>query len=580
MEIKINIDEIPLDDPKTYETFSNGLTIGVFQFSKPKMREYLTKLKPKNINDLAAMNALYRPGPMDLIPDFIDRKHGKKDVSYLHPSMEQVLKETYGVIVYQEQVMQLVRVIAGYSLAEADIVRRAMGYKDEKLMKEQEKEFTNRAVKNDYNKKVAGEIFKLILKFADYGFNKSHSVAYSILAYQTAYLKVHYPIEFMTSQLNCRYEDMDEMVLLINDSKRMKIELGLPDVNVCFSDFTIDKDNPNRILFGLSAIKNVGRNAVDNIIKERTEHGNYTGFVDFCSRIDTKLVNKKSVEGLIYAGAFDKLDSNRKKLVDYFEPVMLKYGTRRTESKGQSSLFGSIKQKNVVKDIILEPVKNHPDWSDREKLSYEKAVLGLYISSHPLADYEEEINMLATLKFGDINDFENEEVDTTKLQKVRMCGIISDFKVRQSKRGNRFATFRLEDFTGSGECVVFPKTYEDHREILRDDAIVSVIGKAEENGNSIKVITDEIIPIIKSNRKESIIDKLTIKIESEKFDAVKLYKIKHLLSGHEGETPVFINLKNGSKIAVLELQNVKIHYDQYTEKILTEIFGKENIILN
>ena len=408
-EVRINIDEIPLDDPETYETFSSGLTIGIFQFSKPKMREYLAKLKPKNINDLAAMNALYRPGPMDLIPDFIDRKHGRKEVKYLHPMMEQVLKETYGIIVYQEQVMQLVRVIAGYSLAEADLVRRAMGKKDEKLMKEQEAEFTNRAVKNGIIKKTAKEIFNLILKFADYGFNKSHSVAYSILAYQTAYLKTHYPIEFMTSQLNCRYEDMDEMVLLINDSKRMKIELGLPDVNVCFSDFTIDKDNPNRILFGLSAIKNVGRNAVDNIIKERSEHGLYSGFVDFCSRIDTKLVNKKTVEGLIYAGAFDHLDSNRKKLYDYYEPVMLKYGVRRTESHGQSSLFGGIKTKTAIKDVILEPLKNHPDWSDMEKLSHEKTVLGLYISSHPLADYEDEINKLATLKFGDIKDFENEE---------------------------------------------------------------------------------------------------------------------------------------------------------------------------
>lgn len=576
--IRIDIDQIPLDDSETYDTFSSGQVIGVFQFSRTKMREYLTKLKPKNINDLAAMNALYRPGPMDLIPEFIDRKHGKKQITYMHPSMELVLKETYGIIVYQEQVMQLVRVIAGYSLAEADLVRRAMGKKDEKLMKEQEKEFTLRAVKNGYNKKTAVEIFKLILKFADYGFNKSHSVAYSILAYQTAYLKTHYPIEFMTSQLNCRYEDMDEMVLLINDCKRMKIELGLPDVNICFSDFTIDKDNQNRILFGLSAIKNVGRNAVENIIKERTEHGLYTGFVDFCSRIDTKLVNKKTVEGLIYSGAFDSLDSNRKKLIDYFEPVMLKYGTRRTESHGQSSLFGGIKQKTVIKDVILEPLKNHPDWSEREKLSYEKAVLGLYVTSHPLADYEEEINKLATLRFGDIKDFENEELDTNKLQRVRMCGIISEFKVRQSKRGNRFATFRLEDFSGSGECVVFPKTYEEYKEILRDDAIVSVIGKAEENMNSVKLIADEIIPIIITN-KETKAEKLTINIESYNFNIVKLYEIREILSGNEGEIPVFINLKNGSKNAVLELQNVKIHYDHYTEKILTEIFGKENIIL-
>ncbi|HJY63749.1 MAG TPA: DNA polymerase III subunit alpha [Ignavibacteria bacterium] len=578
--IKINVDEIPLDDEKTYELFSNGLTIGVFQFSKPKMREYLTKLKPKNINDLAAMNALYRPGPMDLIPEFIDRKSGKKEISYLHPSMEPVLNETNGVIVYQEQVMQLVRVIAGYSLAEADLVRRAMGKKDEKMMKAQEEEFITRAVKNGYNRKTAKEIFKLILKFADYGFNKSHSVAYSILAYQTAYLKTHFPIEFMTSQLNCRYEDMDEMVLLINDCKRMKIELGLPDINECFAEFTIDKNNGNRIFFSLSAIKNVGRAAVENLVKERLEHGSYSGFVDFCSRIDTKLVNKKSVEGLIYAGAFDKLDKNRKKLFDYYEPVLLRYGIKRIESRGQSSLFGGTKQKSVIKDVILEPVKNHTDWTEREKLSFEKAVLGLYISSHPLADYEEEINNLATMHFGDINDFENEEVDTTKLQRVKMCGIITDFKVRQSKRGNRFATFRLEDFTGSGECVVFPQIYENHREILRNDAIVTVIGKAEENGNTVKLIADEIKPLFKSSKSNIKIEKLTINVDSDKMTPSKFREISSILKPSEGETRIYINLKNGSKNTIMELENLKINYDQYTEKILTEIFGKENIILN
>jgi len=578
--IKINIDEIPLDDEKTYELFSSGQTIGVFQFSKPKMREYLAKLKPKNIIDLAAMSALYRPGPMDLIPDFIDRKSGKKVVNYPHPSMEEVLKETYGVIVYQEQVMQLVRVIAGYSLAEADLVRRAMGKKDEKMMKAQEEEFTSRAVKNGYNRKTAKEIFKLILKFADYGFNKSHSVAYSILAYQTAYLKTHYPIEFMTAQLNCRYEDTDEMVLLINDCKRMKIELSLPDINECFAEFNIDPNNNNRILFGLSAIKNVGRAAVENLAKERTEHGNYSSFVDFCSRIDTKLVNKKTVESLIYAGAFDKLDSNRKKLFDYYEPVLLRYGTRKQASGDQSSLFGSTKRSSVIKDVILEPVKNHPDWTDREKLSLEKAVLGLYVTSHPLADYENEINSIATLRFGDINDFDNEEVDTTKLDRVRMCGIITDFRVRQSKKGNRFATFRLEDFTGSGECVVFPKTYEDHREILRDDSIVTIIGKAEENGNTIKLIADEINLLIKTSKQYQKVEKLTINIDSSNFAPSKFREISSILMPNKGETRIYINLKNGSKNTIMELENLKINYDQYTEKILSEIFGKENIILN
>jgi DNA polymerase III subunit alpha len=578
--IRIDLESLELNDEKTYEIFSSGHTIGIFQFSRPKMREYLAKLKPKDINDLAAMNALYRPGPMDLIPEFIDRKHGKKEVKYLHNDMAQVLEETYGVIVYQEQVMQLVRVIAGYSLAKADLVRRAMGKKDEKLMKEQEEEFIRGASEKGYNRKTAKEIFKLIQKFADYGFNKSHSVAYSILAYHTAYLKTHYPIEFMTSQLNCRFEDMDEMVLLINECKRMKLTLSLPNVNVCMSDFAIDPGAENRILFGLSAIKNVGRNAVDMVVKERNEHGEFRSFVDFCSRVDSKVVNKKTLEALIYAGAFDCLDLNRKKLFDYYEAVLHRYGTKKSENKGQSSLFGGGSSNEPVKDIVLEPIgDNYSDWSDREKLSREKSVLGLYVSAHPLTDYENEIAKLNPLKFGEVADIESGEFDLNSLQRVRMCGIINDLKIKQSKKGNRFAVFMLEDFTGQGECVVFPKTYEQYREILVSDTIVTIIGKAEENGNTIKIIVDEIKPLRRSLAEEKVLQKLTIRIDSGNFNPAKIYEIRGILNTSEGETSVYIDLKNGSKQSLMELENVKIHYDKYTEKVLTEIFGKDNIIL-
>ncbi|HRE11769.1 MAG TPA: DNA polymerase III subunit alpha, partial [Ignavibacteria bacterium] len=579
-KIKIDLDTLPLDDAKTYELFANGHTIGIFQFSKPKMREYLAKLKPKNINDLAAMNALYRPGPMDLIPEFIDRKHGRKDVTYLHPDMELVLNETYGVIVYQEQVMQLVRVIAGYSLAKADLVRRAMGKKDEKLMKEQEEEFIKGAAEKGYNKKVAKEIFKLILKFADYGFNKSHSVAYSVLAYYTAYLKTHYPLEFMTAQLNCRYEDMDEMVLLINECKRMKITLSLPDINVCYKAFTINPEIENQILFGLTAIKNVGKTAVDNIIKERLEHGKFESFVDFASRVDPRVVNKKTLESLIYAGAFDCFDKVRKKFYDNYEAAMHRYSVKKNESKGQSNLFDTGKKAAGIKDVIFSKLSaDYRDWSDREKLSLEKSVLGLYVSAHPLSDYENEISKLNPFKFSDVADVDSEEIDFKQLQRVRMCGIITDMKVKMSKKGNRFAVFTLEDFTGQGECVVFPKTYEQYREILVDDSIVTIIGKAEENGNSIKLIVDEIKPLTKSAESAKQPEKILIKIDSNSFDAAKLFQAKTIFSAHEGESIVEIHLKNGHKESQMELENVRIHYDKYTEKVLTEIFGKDNIIL-
>ncbi|MCC7159067.1 MAG: hypothetical protein IT281_05990, partial [Ignavibacteria bacterium] len=320
--------------------------------------------------------------------------------------------------------------------------------------------------------------------------------------------------------------------------------------------------------------------AVENIIKERTEHGQFKSFVDFCSRIDGKFVNKKTLESLIYAGAFDCLDVNRKKLFDNYEAVMHRYGIKKIVNKGQSSLFGGEKSKAELRDVVLEPLgNNYRDFSDREKLFLEKSVLGLYVSAHPLTDYEDEIAKLNPLKFGDVADIESGETDLNKLQRVRMCGIINDLKIKQSKKGNRFAVFTLEDFTGQGECVVFPKTYEQYREILRADSIVTIIGKAEENGNSIKLIVDEIKPLVKTSNTEKINKKLTISIDSGSFDPVKIYEIKSILSAKDGDTSVFIDLKNGHKESIMELENVKIHYDKYTEKVLTEIFGKDNIIL-
>ena len=576
---RIDLDNLKLDDKATFQQFSEGHTIGVFQFSKPKMREYLSKLKPKDINDLSAMNALYRPGPMDVIPDFIDKKHGRKEVTYLHPSMEQILSATYGIIVYQEQVMRLVRVIAGYSLGKADIVRRAMGKKDEKLMKEQEKEFITGAAKNGYDRKIAKEIFRLILKFADYGFNKSHSVAYSILAYYTAYLKTHYPLEFMTSLLNCRKDDTEEMVLLIHECKRMKIQLSMPDINKCYSDFTIDDSEENKILFGLSSIKNVGRAAVDNIIKERNTHGPFENFVDFCCKIDPRVVNKKTFESLIFAGAFDSLDHNRRKLFDYYEPVLQKFSNKKSEQAGQSSLFGGGKSRTAIKDTVMDPERAYDDWSDREKLSHEKSVLGLYISSHPLADYENELNKNSTLKFGDVSDSEAEGVDVSKLSSVRMCGIITDLKVKQSKKGNRFCVFTLEDFTGMGECVVFPQVFDKNREILQNDAIVMVTGRPEENGDSIKLLVDDIRPLVKKSnngQNNEVIEKITIRIRSNGFESDKLKEIKLLASRNGGNSSLFINLDG----TMMELPGVKINYDEYAKKVLEGIFGSENVIVN
>ncbi len=583
--VKIDLDNLPLDDAETYELFANGYTVGIFQFSKPKMREYLSKLKPKDMNDLSAMNALYRPGPMDQIPYFIECKHGRKKVEYPHPKIEPILKETYGVIVYQEQVMQIVQVIAGHSLAKADIVRRAMGKKDEKLMKEQEKEFIAGAVKNDIDRKTAKEIFKLILKFADYGFNKSHTVAYSVVAYYTAYLKTHYPLEFMTAQMNCRKDDMDEMVLLINECKRMKIKLSMPDINKCFADFAIDDKEENRILFGLSSIKNVGFNAVEHISNLRVKNGEFKNFADFCQRVDPRFVNKKTIESLIYAGAFDVLDPNRQKLFMNHEHIMSKFGARRADlESGQTNIFG--KEQKFSIEQLEELMHQTNDWNDREKLQYEKSVLGLYVSSHPLADYEEEVNRLTTLRFGDANDIESEKIDLTK--NVRMCGIISNVKVKMSKKGNRFCVFNLEDFTGQGECIVFGKSYENFKDRIIDDFIVSIYGRAEENGNAFKVIVEEIKPLTPPKAKGNgktltgvVVNEMIIKIDAASFTPEKLRNIKQIFSDHGGNCIIRFDILNGENVEKsFELTDIKLNYDVNTAIMLSETFGKNNIIIN
>lgn len=582
-DIVIDLETLSLDDEKTYELFSSGQTLGIFQFAKDKTREYLTQLKPRNINDLAAMNALNRPGPMDLIPDFIERKHGRKEITYIHPRIEEILKETYGIIVYQEQVMQIVREVAGYSLAKADIVRRAMGKKDDKLMKEQEKEFISGAAKNGFDKKIAKEIFKLILKFADYGFNKSHSVAYSILAYHTAYLKIHYPLEFITTLLNCRKDDKDEMVLMINECRKMKIKLTKPDINRCFSDFTIDDTEENCILFGLSSIKNIGKSSVDYIVKEREENGLLENFVDFCTRIDTKLINKKAVESLIYAGAFDLIDNNRKKLFENYEMIMQKFGIRSSGKSGeQSSLFGGIKSK-LFSNILDSPEYQCEDWTESEKLSLEKSVLGLYLSSHPLSGYESEINRLSTVKLNELTDMVIENNINTKPSAVRICGVISNFRVKQSKRGNQYATFILEDFTGQGECILFQNKLEACKSFIRDEIIVCVTARCEENTNTVKLIVDEITPLkkIENSNGHRSAHNITIKVFSDKFDLTKFNDVKTMLEKYRGNCNLYFDIyKNEREHTLLEIPNLKIGYNESLEILFSQVFGKENIIIN
>lgn len=482
----INLDTIPEGDQKTFDLFHKGQTVAVFQFESSGMQDWLRKLRPTSISDLVAMNALYRPGPMENIGDFIKRKHGLQKIEYLHPKLEETLKETYGVIVYQEQVMRIASVIAGYTLAEADLMRRAMGKKDKAAMAAQKNKFVDGAKKtNNISQKLAEEIYDLIEKFASYGFNKSHSVAYSVVAYQTAYLKAHYPAEYMAATLTSEIGNTDKIVLLIDDCRKMGIPVLPPDVNESEANFSVSQ---SAIRFGMAGIKNVGVNAVEAIIKARADGKRFTSIFDFCKSVDLRVVNKKTLESLILAGAFDSLNKNRAQLSAAVEQTIAAAQSAHTHSeRGQSSLFDGSGSKESP--LFAPPLPVVPMWSESEKLSNEKAVLGFYVSGHPLLKYENEINSFATLHLGD--------VEGVKSGSVRAGGIIASVKKKIDKNNRTMAFITIEDFTGKAECVVFSSLYKKHEELLTPESMVFVEGTGEVSGDVIKIVANDIIAMDK-----------------------------------------------------------------------------------
>ncbi len=526
----IDLNRLPDSDPKTLDAFARGQTVAIFQFESSGMQDYLRKLKPSSVNDLVAMNALYRPGPMENIPDFIDRKHGRQKISYLHPRLEPILKETYGVIVYQEQVIKIASEIGGMTLAQADLLRRAMGKKDKKLMAEQKKKFIEGAAANSIDKKIAGDIFDLIEKFASYGFNKSHSVAYSVLAYQTAYLKAHYPSEYMAATLSSEMADTDKIVQLIGECRKLGIQVLPPDVNESGVNFVV---TPKGIRFGLSAIKNVGVSAVENIVRSRSEKGRFRDMFDFCGRVDLRLVNKKTTEGLIQAGAFDSLHDNRAQLFQNVEAAT-GYGQNEQEhsGRGQSNLFAG----STAKIDVKPNMKAMAQWGEMEKLSREKAVLGFYVTGHPLLKYAEEIEAFASAKLGSP---ETVKPGTT----VRVCGIVSDLKRKIDKRGNTMAFITIEDFTGKAECIVFSDPYQKYSQQLQPGSIVMVVGKNDGSAEGIKVLVNEVIEIEKV--KEKYAKSVLLNVNLDVVDDGTIVELAKLLEKHKGKCQCYLKVTGG-----------------------------------
>jgi len=565
----IDVEKLPLDDEKVYDLFAKGLTIGVFQFESSGMREFLKKLKPTVIEDLVAMNALYRPGPMDNIDDFIARKQGTKRIDYPHPLMEPILKETYGIIVYQEQVMQIANEIAGFTLAEADIMRRAMGKKIKSLMDELAIKFVDGAEKKGIKKKKAEEIFALIEKFAKYGFNKSHSVAYAYVAYQTAWLKAHYPAEFMSANLTSEMGTIDRIVILINECKKLGIEVTPPDINVSFEDFRpVDKTT---ISYGLNAIKNVGAKALETIIAERGENGTYESMFDLTARVDQQKVNKRVLESLVMAGAMDSVEGNRaQKFTAVDEAVRYGQQMQSEKDRNQVDLFGGGGQDD---ELIKTPdLQQMGDWSEKDSLDKEKEVLGLYVSGHPLLEHAEDLEEFTTVSFG-------EEQDVSKKDSLVVGGMITRIVKRFDRRNREMAFFDLDCLGGHAEVIAFSDCFKNFGNLIEEGNVVFVKGKPSDGSDfsDLKIMGDEIIPV--EHVRDRLSQRLNIKFPKGETNSEDVDDLMTMAKRYPGSCRLVFHLPNNGSPRPLKVMahNIKISTEKDFIRKLRDKYGKDNV---
>ncbi len=566
-DIEIDIDEIDINDKDTFELFGNGRTVSVFQFESEPMQKSLRMLKPNSLEDLTAMNALYRPGPMANIPEFCDRKHGRKPIEYLHPIMEPALKNTYGIIVYQEQVMQLVRDVAGFTLAQADILRRAMGKKKLDVMAEQKEVFIEGAAKRDINAKLANEIFELIEKFASYGFNKSHALAYSYLAFQTAWLKTHYTAEFFSANLTAEMNSLDKIVQIIDDAKTFGIEVLPPDVNESLAVFAPVSDT--EIRYGLAATKNLGVGPVQAIIDAR-EEAPFTSFFDFVTRVDSKSVNKRCLEALICSGAFDSLgNGTREQYLEVLdEAIRFAQAQSKSGESNMDSLFGGESEESAVREPVLPDVL---PWTPIERLKREREYLNFYVSGHPLDKYRPHVTSLATLMLG---EREESKIGGTS----RVCGIVTAIRTKLDKRENQIAFVTIEDFTGKAECIFWSDAWAQFRETVTQDSILMMVGRSDLNGSdSLKVIVEEVMTLPEAVQRYA--QALTVRVQREETDPNLIQQAAEIARNNPGSTPLWFSVYQPDTTlgARYKSQEPTINMEEDVIVELMRLFGSRNV---
>jgi DNA polymerase-3 subunit alpha len=563
------LENIPLDNQETYEkVFHKGLTTGVFQFESHGMRDVLRRYQPSTIGDLTALNALYRPGPIQggMIDDFIDRKHGRKKIEYELPELKEMLEDTWGVIVYQEQVMQIANRLAGYSLGEADVLRRAMGKKKPEEMAQQRERFVEGAVQRGYPAKKIEKIFDLLAKFAEYGFPKAHSAAYALLAYQTAYLKTHYPVEFMAAMLTSVTGSTDDVVKYINECREMGIGVEPPDINVSTANFT---PHGSAIRFGLAAVKNVGHNAIESIVAGRKEKGRYSSIYEFCEKVDLRLLNKRVLESLVKSGAMDSLGRRAQLMAVLDKAIDRAAKTQRDAESGQHGLFGVFQQEEASSNNDRLP--DTPDWDEHTRLAAEKEILGFFITGHPLEKYKDKLQDLRALSTSDIAAVKS---STGKDENITTAGIITGLKVLKSKKGDFYAQGTLEDMEGSVEMIVFPEAYRKLGDKVKLEVPVLVRGglRIEEGANP-KLTANEIMPL--EDAKVPLPRSLRIRIPVETASESTVDDLHLLCSQSKGEAKVLFDVeRQGDFMVVMEAEGYNVLPDRSFMARVEELCGR------
>jgi DNA polymerase-3 subunit alpha len=566
----LSIERIPYADPQTFALLSSGKTTGLFQLESAGMRDLLTGLRPDRFEDIIAIIALYRPGPMDLIPDFIKRKQGKVPITYEVPELEGLLKDTYGVIVYQEQVMAIANRVAGFSLGQADILRRAMGKKKPEEMEKLRAQFIDGARKRKITEPKAKKLFDLIQKFAGYGFNKSHAAAYAVVTYQTAYLKAHYPTEFMAALLTSETGNTDKIVGYLTECRDMGIKVLPPDVNESQKDFAVVDGG---IRFGLAAIKNVGEGAVESIIAVRNDGGKFRSFFDFCRRIDLRKVNKRMLEGLIKAGAFDSTGARRAQLMAVLDQAVEEGAAVQQErERGQTSIFGddsSAGSGHGLTDITLPDL---PEWDQGQMLKYERELTGFYITAHPLSRFEAALKKFSTATtrtLGEVADG----------KEVKLCGIVTTMRVLTTKKGDRMAYAQIEDPQGLVEIIVFPDLFKSASDLLVPERVVQITGIVDraEKGTRVKGTKIDALDSLLARS----VSRVNIRVNDGPDASNQLGQVEQILRRHPGPTAISFTLCLPPDIEadMAPVPNVKVLPSEGFVAEVENVLGKGAVVM-